>query len=69
MKQYTCKSLDRRGKSTTSLMQSGYKPGTREPDMVPVTTEWSTAVACGYLARASDPLCGDCPNRSRENGA
>lgn len=68
MKQYSCKRTDLRGRVTRQSVQDGYKPGTREPRMVEVVTEWIPTVACGYLARATDPLCGDCPNRGRQNG-
>src|SRR5512134_2341165 len=60
MKQYSCKRTDLRGRVTRQNMQDGYKPGTREPHMVEVVTKWIPTVACGYLARATDPLCADC---------
>jgi hypothetical protein len=63
-----------RGRTTTSLMQSGWRliqrgeVMTREPVMVPITTEWKP-MKCGVREQAGlgpDPWCEGCLNLGGE---
>jgi len=63
IKQYDCVNRERPNRSSSMLVQEGWKvdprTGVEQRNMVEVVSEWQD-IACGHVTSHSDPLCADC---------